>query len=160
MPVARRLKRALVQACGRVVEADGRVIALFPGPANVRSDPMAVRTAIDHDRKSRTVLAAAEAFTTEDLATLDDAALRARLEDVWGFGEWSSEFVALRGFGRLSGLPRSERRLREAVARLYELDTKAADDEALGRLSEPYAPMQGYWAHYVRVWEFRRGQDE
>lgn len=159
MAVSRRLKPALVEACGRIVEADGRDIALSPTPALVQSDPGAVRAAVDHDRKSKTVLAAADAFATEDLAALDDAALRDRLRDIWGFGEWSSESVALRGFGRPSDIPRSVRRLREAVASRYGLDTGAADDEALDRLSAPYAPRQGYWAHYVRVWAFRQPLD-
>jgi len=156
MAVARRRMRALVAACGRVVAADGGEVALFPTPSRVLAEPAAVRDAIGADRKSRTVLAAAEAFAGEDLAALDDGALRERLDAVWGFGPWSSEFVALRGFGRLSGLPRTERRLREAVAALYDLDAEEASDVDLDRLSAPYAPMWGYWAHYVRVWAARR----
>lgn len=155
MGVARGLKRSLVEACGRVVKIDGQEVLLFPTPEMVADNAAAVEDAIGHDRKRKTVLAAAEAFEDDDLSTLGDDALRDRLEAVWGFGEWSSEFVALRGFGRLSGLPRTETRLREAVANLYELDTEEADDSDLDRLSEPYAPLAGYWAHYIRIWAFR-----
>lgn len=156
MQVAKGLKQSLVEACGRTVQIDGQEVLLFPTPEMVANNAPAVKNAIDHDRKSKTVLAAAEAFVGDDLATLGDAALRDRLGAIWGFGEWSSEFIALRGFGRLSKLPRTEARLREAVADLYELDTDEADDTDLDRLSEPYAPLEGYWAHYIRIWAFRK----
>lgn len=156
MAVSKRLKRALVEACGRVVDVDGGEVLLFPTPEMVLADPDAVRRTIDHERKSKTLLAAADAFASEDLAALGDDGLRDRLAAVWGFGEWSSEFVALRGFGRLSDIPRTERRLREAVADVYGLESDAATDADLDRLSEPYGPLAGYWAHYVRVWAFRQ----
>lgn len=156
MSVGKRLKRALVEAYGRVELIDGTEISLFPTPEMVRDGTLAVGEVVDHDRKARTLIGAAEAFANEDLAALDDETLRERLEDVWGFGEWSSEFVSLRGFGRLSGTPRTERRLREAVAALYGLEIDAASDADLDRLSAPYEPLEGYWAHYIRVWVFRR----
>lgn len=126
MQVAHSQKRALVEACGRVVDIDGGEIPLFPTPEMVRTAAPAVRDAIDNERKTKTILAAADTFANEELTALDDEYLRERLEEIWGFGEWSSEFVALRGFGRLSEIPRTERRLREAVADLYELDTGEA----------------------------------
>lgn len=158
MATARSLKRNLVDAVGRVETVDGAELALFPTPERVAADPDAVADALNHERKTRTVLAAAEAFTETDLAALDDDALVARLHDVWGFGDWSAEFVALRGFGRLDRVPRGERRLRAAVADLYGLDRDdgLATDADLDRLSDPYGPLAGYWAHYVRVWVFRR----
>lgn len=150
--LATRQKQALVDAAGYVAEVDGETIVCFPTPAGVLGHRSGVEAAIDHERKVRTILEAARAFDGEPLAALPDDALRERLQEVWGFGPWSSEFVALRGFGRMSRLPRTERRLGEAVARLYELDEPAASDEDLDRLSAPYAPQRGYWAHYVRVW--------
>jgi DNA-3-methyladenine glycosylase II len=159
MRVAKGLKRSLVELCGQIVERDGEEILLFPTPEMVHDAGPAVGDIIEHDRKTKTILAAAEAFTNEDLASLNDDTLQARLEDVWGFGDWSSEFVTLRGFGRLSGIPRTERRLREAVADLYGLDEARADDGDLDRLSAPYRPMEGYWAHYIRVWAFRQTLD-
>lgn len=156
MAVAKRLKRSVVETCGRIVERDGDEIRLFPTPQMVRDAAPAIDDVIEHDRKSKTLLAAADAFAAEDLAALDDEVLRERLAEVWGFGPWSSEFVTLRGFGRLSRIPRTERRLREAVADIYGLRVEEASDADLDRLSEPYRPLEGYWAHYVRVWAFRQ----
>lgn len=150
--VAQRQKRALVEAAGRVVSLDGHEVACFPTPERVLAVRDSVAEAIAHDRKRKTIFAAASAFASTDLPALDDDALRDRLADVWGFGDWSSEFVALRGFGRTRRLPDTERRLREVVADVYDLDSAAASEAELDRLSEPYAPQRGYWAHYLRVW--------
>ncbi len=181
MAVTRRLKRALVAACGRIVTVDdaghvvdadaantdivgavdavdataGRELGLFPTPEMVRANPDAARAAVGSERKAKTVLAAAEAFATTDFAELDDEALFERLREIWGFGDWSAEFVSVRGFGRTSRLPTSERRLRTAVATLYELDGEEASADELVRLSERYGPLRGYWAHYIRVHAFR-----
>lgn len=154
MQVSERIKRGIVEACGRVVEIDGGAVALFPTPQMVCDAAPAVREAIGHERKEKTLLGAASVFADENLSALGDTELRERLAAIWGFGDWSSEFIALRGFGRLSRIPRTERRLREAVATLYGLDVPEASDADLDRLSDPYAPLEGYWAHYIRVWAF------
>lgn len=150
--VATRQKRALVEAAGHLATVDGQDVACFPTPERVLAAREAVAAAIDHARKRKTILGAAEVFAAEDLQTLPDASLADRLAEIWGFGPWSIEFVTLRGFGRLSRLPRTERRLREAVATVYDLDSEAATDAEMTRLSAPYAPQEGYWAHYIRAW--------
>lgn len=154
MNLARQQKRTLVEACGRVVEYDGRDVTLFPTPEMVRSAAGRIDDRITNDRKTRTLREVTTAFAEDSLGELDDGALIERLTDIWGFGEWSSEFVSLRGFGRLSRVPRTERRLRVAVADLYDLDGQVATDDQLDSLSDPYGSAAGHWAHYVRVWEF------
>lgn len=159
--VAQHQKRALVEAAGRVVSLDGYEVTCFPSPDRVLAAREAVAEAIAHERKSKTILGAASAFASSDLRALDDVALRERLAEIWGFGDWSSEFVALRGFGRMDRLPTTEQRLREVVADLYDLDADGASDDDLAELCEPYAQLPGYWAHYVRVWlERAKGEAE
>ncbi|MEJ2210731.1 MAG: DNA-3-methyladenine glycosylase 2 family protein [Anaerolineae bacterium] len=153
--VARGLKQKLVEVAGEVVFADDARIALFPSPERILSNRLAVEQAIGHRRKARTLLAAAEAFLAGDLYELDDEDLADRLQAIWGFGAWSSEFILLRGFGRLDRIPTSERRLRKAVARLYGLDKPEASEEDLHRLGGRYGDQVGYWAHYIRGWADR-----
>lgn len=160
MSEARRLKRHLVEAAGAIAEVDGAETTLFPTPARVLDNEAAVRDVIAHDRKRKTVLSAAETFAADDLGERSDDGLRERLRDVWGFGDWSSEFIALRGFGRLTDVPSTERRFREAVASRYDLDAPEASDDDLARLASPYEPLVGYWAHYLRVWVHRHAVDE
>ena len=159
MSLAKQQKQALVEVCGRIVEDGDQEISLFPTPKMVRAAEPAVRETIGNERKAKTLLGAAELFADEPLGELTDEVLLTRLADIWGFGEWSSEFVFLRGFGRLTRVPSTERRLRKAVADVYELDGAEASDSDLAQLSERYAPMKGYWAYYVRAWAFRREVD-
>ncbi|ELZ78177.1 3-methyladenine DNA glycosylase [Haloferax larsenii JCM 13917] len=150
--VSKRLKRALVSVAGKVVERNGEEIALFPTPTRVLAVADDLEDAVENDRKRKTILSAAQAFSDESLSELDDEALHARLGEIWGFGPWSSEFVFLRGFGRMNRMPVSERRLRDAVADLYNLSSDTASESDLHRLSKSYEPYVGYWAHYIRVW--------
>lgn len=150
--VSKRLKRALVSVAGEVVERNGEEIALFPTPTRMLAAEDDLEDALENDRKRKTILSAAQAFSDESLGELDDEALHARLGEIWGFGPWSSEFVSLRGFGRMNRMPVSERRLRDAVADLYNLSSDTASESDLHRLSKPYEPYVGYWAHYIRVW--------
>jgi DNA-3-methyladenine glycosylase II len=146
-PVAAGLSRALAAELGRAVSVDGDEVYLAPTPGRVSTSPDAVRAVLGDHGSARTLLAAAEAFARGDLASLPTDDLLTRLRGVWGFGPWSAEFVALRGFGRTSVLPSRERRLREAVAEAYGLRT--ASDEDLHRLSRPYGDRRGTWARYL-----------
>lgn len=64
-----------------------------------------------------------------------------------GIGPWSATFVLIRGLGRMSLLPQDAELLRSAGA-VYGHPVDA--DEAVA-LAERYAPLQGYWAHYLRA---------
>lgn len=158
-PTALRRKRSLAESLGRVVavDAEDATLRLFPTPGRVAAAPERVRETLD-DETARAVLAAAEAFEEEDLASLSSRNLVARLCEVRGFDPRSATFVARRGFGRASLLPVRERRLRAAVADLYGLDDATDDD--IVRLSDAYGDHRGYWAHYVRAWASLRGDGD
>ena len=172
LDVAREQKRELVTSVGRVVErpppadlhasddtgaspSEGDDLLLFPTPRLVLTGAPVVEQLFP-EWKSRTVLAAAEAFATEPLSTLETPELLDRLGSVWGFDPWAAEFVAVHGFGRTDRPPMYEPRLRTAVEELYGLPE--ATDEHLDRLAERYAPNAGYWAHYLTTWARRQGQ--
>ncbi|ADQ68172.1 3-methyladenine DNA glycosylase [Halogeometricum borinquense DSM 11551] len=150
--VATELRDALVRAVGRVAVVDGTAVSLFPTPAMVRARPDEIRDAIGNERKTKTLLAAAEAFLEHDLANLTTDDLLTQLADVWGFGSWSAEFIALRGFGRMSILPSEESRLCTAVGDVYGIENATMND--VRRCADPYGDCRGYWAHYIRVWDF------
>jgi DNA-3-methyladenine glycosylase II len=158
MNLAKTQKRTLVEVAGQEVERDGVTHRLFPTPAMIPDRQNEIKAALNNERKSKTVLGAAELFANTDLQRLPNEELLARLESVWGFGEWSSEFVLLRGFGRLSRVPTSERRLRTVVAELYDLGVDEASEDDLRRIGDRYGAMRGYWAHYLRVWAFQRDE--
>lgn len=158
MNLVKTQKQSLVEVAGRVVEREGVTHQLFPTPGMILERKHEIEAALNNERKSKTVLRAAELFAKTDLQRLSNEKLLARLQSVWGFGEWSSEFIYLRGFGRLSRVPISERRLRTIVADLYDLDVGEAREDDLRRIGDRYGAMRGYWAHYLRVWAFQRDE--
>ena len=64
-----------------------------------------------------------------------------------GIGPWSATFVLIRGLGRMSRIS-FEPELLRAVASTY--GSQKSEPE-LRALAERYAPLQGYWAHYLRA---------
>ncbi len=67
-----------------------------------------------------------------------------------GIGEWSADFIMVRGLGRMERVPLTEKRLVEAASKVYGLGEELSRD-ALQRLADKYGQWQGYWAHYLRV---------
>ena len=83
----------------------------FPKPEALAGiDEQALRAVGFSLTKSRAIREIASAAVRgeleyEALAGLDDAAARARLEELRGVGRWTAEYVLLRGCGRLNILP-------------------------------------------------------
>ena len=64
-----------------------------------------------------------------------------------GIGPGSATFVLIRGLGRMDRLSDDAELLRAATSVYgHEVD---ADEAAV--LASRYAPMPGYWAHYLRA---------
>ncbi len=76
--------------------------------------------------------------------------MEAWLRSIKGIGEWSADFIMVRGLGRMERVPLTEKRLVEAASKVYGLGEELSRD-ALQRLADKYGQWQGYWAHYLRV---------
>jgi DNA-3-methyladenine glycosylase II len=155
LPVARRMKDALVARFGGAIDIDGRTHHAFPEPADLRDatgDELAA--VIGNPVKARRIAAVTAAFAGVDPAflregTIDD--VRGWLTAIDGIGPWSASFVLVRGLGRTESIAGFEEMLIPVVAASYGLateDTTAAD---VRRLAARYGCWQGYWAHYLRV---------
>ncbi|GAA1804521.1 hypothetical protein [Actinomadura chokoriensis] len=64
-----------------------------------------------------------------------------------GVGPWSTNFVLIRGLGRMDEAP-VEKALLRAASRAYG---RALTEARVRELAERYGPWQGYWAHYLRA---------
>lgn len=153
---ARARQRRLAGACGRVVDRQGGTLCLTPTPERVLVDEDTLVSLFD-EWTARTVLAAATTFADEALSARPTARLASRLESVWGFDAWMAGFVTLRGFGRMEHLPVGGYDLLPAVGDLYGADAATTPDD-LERLGERYAPLSGYWAHYIDAWRTREDE--
>lgn len=155
MPVARKMKEALVERFGGRLAVDGVEHRAFPEPARLAAvAPDELATVIGNGRKAGYLHAAATAFDTVDEAFLRTAGydeVEAWLRRIPGIGAWSAAFVLLRGLGRTERVVvANEARLLEAVSGVYG-QGRPLTPAAASRIAARYGPWQGYWAHYLRA---------
>lgn len=152
IPIARRVKNAIVERYGGGVTVNGRVYRAFPEPETLAAVPFDdLQALIKNERKTGYLGAVARAFAEVDeqwLRTGDYEAVRAWLLAIDGIGAWSSHFVLVRGLGRMEDMDFAERHLLAAAQRVYGADIISA--ELRDRLMRLYGPHIGYWAFYLR----------
>jgi DNA-3-methyladenine glycosylase II len=154
MKIAQKTKQALVEKYGSGLEVYGAVYWAFPEPMQiVVADESELLNVIRNDRRTEYLLAIARAFSEvneEFLKTAPDEEVEAWLHNIKGIGEWSANFIMVRGLGRMEHVPLTETRLIEAASKVYGHGEDLNRDD-LKRVAETYGSWQGYWAHYIRV---------
>lgn len=152
MPMARRMKRALMERYGGSLTVDGATYWAFPEAGTLAAvEPHELGLLIRHERKGNQLAAVAQAFAQVDenwLRTGGYDDVRAWLLAIDGIGPWSADFVLIRGLGRMEQTPVTEKNLLAAARRVYGPTTTSTDLEAL---AQKYGGWRGYWAHYLRV---------
>jgi len=152
IPIAKKLKQALVERFGASLTIDGERYAAFPEPVHLAAaDSAELLELVGNPRRAEYLQAVSSAFAGTDEAWLRAAPyaeVEAWLRAIKGLGAWSTTFVLLRGLGRMEQLPVGEARLSEAAATVYG---RALSDTELAVIAEHYGAYQGYWAHYLRV---------
>ena len=154
MANAIKVKHLLTETFGSSITVDGTVYRAFPEPAQlVVADENKLMSVIRHARRTEYVRSVAAAFDSVDeqfLRTAPYEKVETWLQSIKGIGEWSANFVLLRGLGRMDRTPVTEKMMFEVVSRLYNAG-QGVSAEDVRRIAEPYGPYQGYWAHYLRV---------
>lgn len=147
---AARLKRVLIEAYGERLELDGRDYWLFPPrerladvtPEELRPFQVSRQKAIYIRELARSPL------DLGALRRLPDDEVIARLVQLKGIGQWTAEYLLLRGFGRTDAIPAGDMGLRQIVGRLYDLDRNASEAEVRA-LARSWAPWRGYAGFYL-----------
>jgi DNA-3-methyladenine glycosylase II len=164
MNVASKIKLQFAERYGPTLEipdSSGKMVkyTAFPEPEVIAAlNPADLSEFLGNSRKSEYLLAVAEAFSTilrpAEVGELSREELKDRLLSIKGIGPWSAEFILIRGFGRMGGLPEGEKRHTEIVSRLYN-NGRPVTQADIERFAAPYGSAKGYWAHYLRVadWE-------
>ena len=154
MAIASKMKRALVERFGSRLELDGTEYWAFPEPVQLAMVNEGELTAlIRNGRRGEYLSAVANAFSEVDEHFLKDAPteeVTAWLHGIKGLGQWSVEFILVRGLGRMEYVPLTEKRLVEAVSKVYGHGEYLSREE-IQRIANHYGLWQGYWAHYLRV---------
>lgn len=154
---AYRTMARLAALLGDPVGADGETRHAFPEPATfVMNAREPILEATNNTRKTDRLVPLGQAF-----ASLDEAWLRRepygevarRLKRIHGVGQWSVEYILLRGLARYERTPWTDTGLIPALSRLYT-GGLAIDRGSARELAERYGWWQGLWAHYVKTYAF------
>lgn len=151
---AARMKRALVDARGRRVHAFGRVHTLFPEPSQLATLTIDEARQLQISRQKASYVAAiARAvvdgqFNFASLKDLGDNAAIAALTTIRGIGQWTAEYVLLRGLGRQDVFPAGDAGQRAALRRLYGLSSDP-DEREMRLHAEAWMPWRGLVAFYL-----------
>jgi DNA-3-methyladenine glycosylase II len=163
IPIARQMKQAVVERFGASLDLAGQTYWAFPEAAALAAAPVAELAALIHnERKAQYLAAVSAAFAGVDetfLRTADYETVLAWLRAIKGIGEWSADFILLRGLGRMQQLHFTsatifEKRMSAAVSRVYApAPLRPITGQQMLALAEGYGDQQGYWAFYLRTGE-------
>ncbi|HKF36080.1 MAG TPA: hypothetical protein VKB35_04205 [Ktedonobacteraceae bacterium] len=154
MNIGQKMKQALIERFGSSLEVNGTTYKAFPEPIQIAvADESELLSLVRNGRRAEYLGAIARAFSEVDeefLKTAPDEEVEAWLRSIKGLGEWSVDFIMVRGLGRTERVPLTEKRFVEAASKVYGPGEELSRD-ALQRLADKYGQWQGYWAHYLRV---------
>ncbi len=148
-PIALRMKRALTERFGDSLELDGKTYWAFPDYTRLRdAKPNDILEATRNQRamlRLTSLLSSFEELDEEFLKTAPYDKATARLQNVKGIGDWSSQFILFRGLGRVEKLqPLNIRPLAETIQKVYGPDGKTLDE-----INSTYGKWSGYWSVYL-----------
>jgi len=136
----------------------GRFLALFPegplsAPAILALDEPTLRGVGLSGQKVRYVRDLCERIVDgrlvlDEIESLDDEAVIARLTEVKGFGRWTAEMFLMFRLHRPDVLPVDDLGIVNAVQRLYKLRTRP-DAKKLNKLGEAWRPYRSVASWYL-----------
>ncbi|MFD0696744.1 DNA-3-methyladenine glycosylase family protein [Paenibacillus sp. GCM10027628] len=151
MPAARQLKRYLYETYGRSLVVRGEQYATFPEPADLLEANMEQLVETLGSRRAEYIQAVAAAFSQTEESFMkqgDYAAVREWLLGIKGIGEWSAQFILIRGLGRMEQIPWNEKAALAAASAVYH---ERMSPQRLQEIADYYGIYQGYWLHYLRI---------
>jgi DNA-3-methyladenine glycosylase II len=148
IPVARKMKDALVEAYGGSIIVDGQTYHAFPDfdqLGKLSEDDFA---AITGEKRARYLVGLVGALAKVDenwLRTIPYAEAEAWLRRIPGIGAWSAGFILLRGLGRMECMLLDLKPFLRIVPKIYGPGTSMAE------IGQRYGRYFGYWGVYMRT---------
>jgi DNA-3-methyladenine glycosylase II len=151
MAIAHRVKARITARYGSALTTNGVEYRAFPDAATLAAaDPDELDTLIGVARKAEYFRAVVDYFAHADEAWLRAAPVAevaAALRAVRGIGAWSTNFILVRGLGRMDADLSASETLGREVSRVYgHTPTEAEQRSLLAR----YVHSAGYWLFYCR----------
>ncbi len=148
MPIARKMKRALLERYGGSITVEGHTYQAFPTFAQLASVSAAeFADTINNERSAQYLYEVVQALSRLDehfLRTAPYEEAAAALRAIKGIGPWSTNFILLRGLGRMERLAADMKPLQDAYKKIYPPEV------TLDQLQQYYGQYIGYWSFYLR----------
>jgi DNA-3-methyladenine glycosylase II len=155
MAVSHKMKENIVKKLGGQINVKGINYHSFPEPSNLLAALAELPGLVPNKRKAEYLSAVTEAFCKVDEQWLRSAPydeIHGWLTDIKGIGDWSANFVMIRGLGRMEELSNVEPQLALDVARIYAGKDEPIINEEVCKIAEKYGKWKGYWAYYLRIY--------
>ncbi|GHO97809.1 DNA-3-methyladenine glycosylase 2 family protein [Reticulibacter mediterranei] len=148
MPIARKMKYALLERYGGSITVEGHTYRAFPAFEQLgEASEAEFADTIKNARSAHYLYEVVQALSRLDehflrTAPYDEA--EATLRAIKGIGPWSANFILLRGLGRMERLAADMKPLQDARKRIYQPEV------TLEQLQLRYGQYIGYWSFYLR----------
>lgn len=155
MILAHKMKENIVKKIGGQIKVKGVEYHSFPEPLNLVASSSRLLELVPNKRKAEYLSSVTEAFNTVDqqwLRTGPYDEVHDWLTDIKGIGDWSANFVMIRGLGRMEELSNVEPQLASDVAKIYTGKDEQMNTEEICKIAKKYGKWKGYWAYYLRIY--------
>jgi DNA-3-methyladenine glycosylase II len=148
MPIARKMKHALLERYGRSITIEGHIYWAFPAfDQLVKVSEAEFADTIKNTRSAHYLYEVVQALSQLDehfLRTAPYEEAEAALRAIKGIGPWSANFILLRGLGRMERLAADMQPLQDARKKIYQPEV------TLEQIQRRYGQYIGYWSFYLR----------
>jgi DNA-3-methyladenine glycosylase II len=138
---------------GGDISIKGETYTTFPEAKDFLSSREQVFIATNNTRKTDRLIEIAKDYLTINETFLKTASyeeVMRRVKKLKGLGQWSADYILLRGLGRYERSPWTDTEIINALSTTYTSGFRISDGDAR-RLAEGYGWYQGLWAHYLKV---------
>lgn len=152
--VASIIRTLLIETYGPCQTFDGETYYAFPRPESLAATPVdELRRLKLSQRKTEYIQGISVAALDgpqglESLHQLSDEAVIRQLIALRGVGQWTAQWVLVRGLGRPDAFPSGDLALRRVVSRLY-FDGADLSDAQLEQFSQRWSPWRTYATAYL-----------
>ena len=155
MKIAYKMKENIMKKLGGQIKVEGVDYHSFPEASNIVAALSELPELVPNKRKAEYLSGVAEAFSKVDeqwLRTAPYDEVYEWLTDIKGIGDWSANFVMIRGLGRMEELSNIEPQLALDAGRIYSGKDESMINEEICQIAEKYGKWKGYWAYYLRIY--------
>jgi DNA-3-methyladenine glycosylase II len=138
---------------GGAIMVDGEPYTTFPEAQAFLKARDKVLVATNNTRKTDRLLEIARDYITIDedfLKTAPYEEVMRAVKRLNGLGQWSADYILLRGLGRYERSPWTDTVIIDAISNIYTGGFRISNGDAK-ILAEQYGWYQGLWVHYLKV---------